>query len=178
MVDIKQNCVDVLKWKWRKSISFSFQIMIFVAVSWLVSIFRIFYILGYSSLHLKESNWILSLCWDGRGRISIKDWKNQSGEMVSFFLLLPFTVSTFCTLPADHAYLNVDPLTWLNVSGSRWSVHHCSDIRCLEACRECFVTASTFDPDFFYRHEHNISSCGLAATRLTQGYICSYCFFH
>lgn len=46
--------------------------------------------------------------------------ENQSstGELVFFSLSLYFAVRTFCTFPVGHACLNVDPLTWLNVSGA------------------------------------------------------------
>lgn len=41
----------------------------------------------------------------------------QTG-LVFFFLSLHFAVRTFCTFPVGRACLNVDPLTWLNVSGA------------------------------------------------------------
>lgn len=89
------------------------------------------------------------------------DWKNQSDGVVFFSLSLHFAVRTFCTLSVDHACLNVDPSTWLNVSGSSWPSHHCIDANCLGASRGySSLTASGFDlwSLFFHRHEHNISS--------------------
>lgn len=100
-------------------------------------------------VHWESSNWIsLSshICLNRSGRISIKDWKNQSDEMVFSPLSLPFTVRTIHTSPVDYACLNVDPLTLLNVSGSSWSVHHCSAVSSLGASGGCsFLTASGFD---------------------------------
>lgn len=44
--------------------------------------------------------------------------QSSSGELVFFSFSLYFAVRTFCTFPVGHACLNVDPLTWLNVSGA------------------------------------------------------------
>lgn len=127
-------------------------------------------------VHWESSNWIsLSshICLNRSGRISIKDWKNQSDEMVFSPLSLPFTVRTIHTSPVDYACLNVDPLTLLNVSGSSWSVHHCSAVSSLGASGGCsFLTASGFDlwslfffSSFFFflfnMHERNINSYSL-----------------
>lgn len=101
-----------------------------------------------SLFHLNQNKSpFLVMCLNSSGWISIKARKNQSStdELVFFSLFLHFAVRTF-TFPVDHACLNVDPLTWLNVSGSTWPSHHCSAASCLGASGGCsFLTASGFD---------------------------------